>query len=86
MARDERWKLIRVPESRRVRWELYDLTSDPHETRDQAARRPEQVRRLRRHLEEWIATLPTEPVRGREMTPEEIAGVHERLRSLGYID
>jgi len=36
------------------RWELYDLQSDPGETKDRSAELPEVVARMRRHYEAWF--------------------------------
>jgi uncharacterized sulfatase len=50
-----KWKLI-VPDGRNEpngQVELYDLTADPHETENLAAKEPEVVARLRRALDKW---------------------------------
>jgi uncharacterized sulfatase len=44
------WKLI-VPQEGKV--ELYDLSADPFETRNEAAAQPGRVRELRKVLDEW---------------------------------
>jgi arylsulfatase A-like enzyme len=61
--------------------ELYDLTRDPGETDDRAAREPERVAALRRQLERWIARGPIE----RGNLPHLDAEAVERLRALGYL-
>ena len=60
--------------------ELYHLPSDPGETRNLAAERPEVVSRLRPLLNRWIASHPEPP---ENSTPISEA-VKETLRSLGY--
>jgi len=44
----DRWRLVRGTE-------LYDLTSDPGQETDLAARRPDVVQRMREHYEQWWA-------------------------------
>ncbi len=51
--RDGRWKLIAELGSPRVK--LFDLETDPQETRNVAAQHPERVTEWRRRLEEWTA-------------------------------
>ena len=71
--RTERFKYIRAP-----RPELYDLQADPHETRDLARERPEDVARLDAQLE---ARLPARQSVAVDLGEED----RERLRSLGYV-
>jgi arylsulfatase A-like enzyme len=52
--RDGRWKAIYQLESNQT--QLYDLENDPDETRDLAARFPEQVEAYRNHLQHWAAS------------------------------
>jgi arylsulfatase A-like enzyme len=54
MVRDERVKLVYVPTRRGTRWVLYDTEADPGETRDLAAERPEEVKRLSAELWRWL--------------------------------
>ncbi len=59
-VRDERWKLIAYP--RLGHLELFDLRSDPHETRNLIDRRENagQVRRLQGLMREWQARVGDE--------------------------
>lgn len=84
----EGWKLIRHGEGRgeREEYELYDHRSDPGDTRDLAAERPEVVERLAGLLEAWrrdaeAHQLKSDDGLGQSVSQEEL----ERLRSLGYI-
>lgn len=47
---DNRFKLVKPQPGR---WELYDLTADPSETRDVADRHPEVLARMKAELEAW---------------------------------
>ena len=68
-------------------YELYDLGSDPGETRNLVAERPQVVEELRRVLKEWsepwIEAAYRNPGRAWEIRDE---GTLERLRALGSID
>jgi N-acetylgalactosamine-6-sulfatase len=59
VVRDGRWKLF-VPHGKRGELQLYDVHSDPGETRNVAADNAELVAKLRAQLETWNATLPAE--------------------------
>ena len=85
MARDGRWKLIRIPTTDGIRWELYDLVNDPAERIDVSSSRPAIVERLRAELEGWIATIPLQ-AGGTGEPGEEDEATRERLRSLGYVE
>jgi uncharacterized protein (DUF58 family) len=61
--------------------ELYDLAADPHETRDLAAQRPEQVARLRRAAGDWSCV----PLASSSARPEWDPEALKTLRALGYI-
>lgn len=52
------WKLHRIQNKRGdVRWELYDLASDPFEKKDRLASETARVKRSRGRLEEWLASV-----------------------------
>lgn len=70
------WKYIRSPEV-----ELYDLTSDPQETRNLAAARPEQVQELEDQLAALEQTMVTRQVTAVELSPQQ----RRALSSLGYL-
>lgn len=81
MVRSGRWKLIESFSERKL--ELYDLESDPGETRNLAAERTEIVDRYRRELRRWLQERTpvagaSEPV---QLDEEEV----ERLKALGYL-
>jgi N-acetylgalactosamine-6-sulfatase len=57
--RDGDWK-IHVPGRKRGEVELYDLSKDPGERENLAARRPEVAASLRAKVEAWNASLPKE--------------------------
>jgi arylsulfatase A-like enzyme len=85
-VQEGRWKLIRVPTdpSGGASEELYDLASDPDETRNLASEEPEVAARLRRVLEGERERL----LRAwNDHRTSEAAGDHdvEMLRSLGYV-
>lgn len=83
---DAAWKLVLGTGGKRVRavagpggLELYDLVADPRETRNVAALHPEELRRLRRELLEWVRKRP-----GRHAGQEEDPETLKALRALGY--
>jgi arylsulfatase A-like enzyme len=83
------WKLVfngggkrsRAAQSATGGFELYDLQADPLETRNLAAARPEEVRRLRRDLVAWMR-------QARSLGDEEEADAEtaRALRALGYLN
>ncbi len=62
--------------------ELYDLASDPGETRNLVAERPERAAELRRILHEWDRDVPVVRSESYELDEESLRA----LRSLGYIE
>jgi arylsulfatase A-like enzyme len=54
MVRDERYKLIYMPTRSGPRFELFDTSEDPGETRDIAAQDPAIVARLKPQLMDWM--------------------------------
>ena len=56
----ERWKLI-WPNPKRLpaaKPELYDILADPHEKQDLAAKRPEEVTRMKKLIQDWWTVTP----------------------------
>jgi len=81
-----RYKLIRSLDSNRV--ELFDLVEDPLEQHDVADAEPALAGSLPTELTEWSNSFDSS-FTSRDMTPEEEAGMQERiqvLRSIGYVD
>lgn len=76
---DGPWKYIQAP-----RPELYDLKSDPGETRDLAASSQDRAAELRTRLEQVLLSLSPAPgaASGQAAVPTE---ARDRLRSLGYV-
>jgi arylsulfatase A-like enzyme/Tfp pilus assembly protein PilF len=70
------WKYIRSPQV-----ELYDLSSDPQETRNLAAARPEQVQILEEQLAALERTMVLRHGSAVELSPSE----RRALESLGYL-
>jgi arylsulfatase A-like enzyme len=79
------WKLIRIPGSKGLRYELFDLEEDPLEAEDLSAREPEVLARLKVELERHIAQAPPIAL-PQERSAEEQRQVDEQLRALGYIE
>ncbi len=87
-VQEQTWKLVQRRPGRRnagkpLRYELYDLASDPLETRDLAAERPEEVRRLRAALLGWMKEGAGAAPKGQEQETEEQL---KALRALGYVN
>ena len=87
---DARWKLLHVPNERYQRqmqgmeYELYEVRSDPMETRNIVSEHPHLVELMKTLLAARVTSpdpTSTEPGRLPSYSPEEI----ENLRSLGYI-
>ena len=82
VVRDD-WKLIWTPYLPDAEaWELYDLGSDPDETRNLYWPDHPQVATLRRDLEDWLANASPEPTPSRALTDADRAA----LRGLGYLE
>jgi arylsulfatase A-like enzyme len=79
------WKLVETSQGGPF---LYDLASDPAETRDLARERPEQLARLAAELEATRARLDLPRLEALDApgapAPELDAATQERLRELGY--
>ncbi len=75
-----RWRLI---VSDRGEAELYDLTSDPDESRNLAAEQPQRVAALEQRLHDWAGSSPTRSPLDPPALDEE---TRESLRSLGYLE
>lgn len=58
MVRDEKWKLVYVPTRSGVKYVLFDLESDPHETRDASAAHADVVTKMRTELWKWMLEDP----------------------------
>lgn len=58
-VRQGRWKLVRDVED--SSWALYDMRSDPAESKDLAARHPQRVRQLLEIYENWARTHRVRP-------------------------
>ena len=56
---DRNWKLLTNRDSSYQ--ELYDIAEDPYEKTDLSEQKPEIVRSLMQQIDQWKATLPTEP-------------------------
>ena len=63
---------------------LYDLESDPHETRDVIVEHPEVAQRMRKEIERRVATSrQRSSLRVGRDVPE---GIKQQLRTLGYLE
>jgi arylsulfatase A-like enzyme len=76
-VRTPSWKYLRSGD----REELYDVRSDPGETRNVAARNPAAVRRLEARLQAWLDAHPLKVADESKISEE----LRETLRSLGYL-
>ncbi|MFN7955559.1 MAG: sulfatase [bacterium] len=75
------WKLLQRDESPD---QLFDLASDPGETRDVAAERPDVLGSMRAALDAWYARHPAiEPAGASATGPD--AATREQLKNLGYV-
>ena len=72
-VRRGRWKLVRDESVA-----LYDLESDPHETRDRLADEPERGQQLAAELDHFLEAHPALILQNQE--------IHEQLRELGYVE
>jgi arylsulfatase A-like enzyme len=85
--RDGRWKLVATSDGRRM---LYDLETDPGETHDLTAERPDQLAALDAKLETARAALGLPPLdqigAAGEAAPELDPATQQRLRELGYVE
>ncbi|MCP4654701.1 MAG: sulfatase-like hydrolase/transferase, partial [bacterium] len=82
------WKLVEITERNtpEARYELYDLSTDPLDTEDLAARRPEVVERLQGQLARWRERAAAQRLAPAEEARDRLsAEALERLRALGYI-
>lgn len=81
---DERWKLHHELAGGGTM--LFDLESDPNESRDVADEHPEIVALLESRLLEWNAQQPDLPLLRQSLENSRREEIEQRLRSLGYID
>lgn len=80
MIRTAKWKLVWIPDEDGGIHRLYDLHNDPGETVDLAAREPERLMALRRHLDTILA-VERQRTPERDLTEEQ----EQQLRELGYL-
>jgi choline-sulfatase len=79
------WKLVFTPYLADAdAWELYDLASDPNETRNlhRDVSDPQRLARLKRDLDAWLAKSAAEPAPTRALSDAD----RDALRRLGYLE
>ena len=81
MLRTLDWKLVYIPDPHGGSQRLYDLVTDPGETRDVSAEHPQIAARLRARLNEIIGDEAEAVDNAPNLTDEE----QSRLRALGYL-
>ena len=95
MKGDRRYRLLRDGDLKLVSTSkgqdlLYDLATDPRETRDVAAERPEALREMRARMESVRVSLDLPALdavlAAGEDAPELDEATRERLRALGYVE
>ncbi|HEV8200828.1 MAG TPA: sulfatase [Candidatus Polarisedimenticolia bacterium] len=82
MMRDDRYKLLMIPDVPGPQWEFYDLAADPGEKTNVLAQHPAEADRLKRLLLEVIARDPMRNDRDETALPDDLI---EKLKSLGYV-
>jgi len=82
MMRDDRFKLLLIPDDPEPQWEFYDLAADPGEKVNALAAHPAEAERLKRLL---MAIVSRDPLRDDRDEPALPDGLEEQLRSLGYV-
>lgn len=89
--RDKEWKLIWVPDPKdqelmlNQEFELYNMLSDPKETKDVAAKHPKVVERLRGTLMSWMQSKAFAELVPEIKVENLDTNTQEQLRALGYI-
>ncbi len=86
-VRHQGWKYAFDARNAGVPDELYDLAADPDETKNLAAAKPLNAEEMRRLIEGHVAGMDTAAVTmSDEMSEDEMAGLADHLRKLGYVE
>ncbi|HET8947595.1 MAG TPA: hypothetical protein VFQ07_11490, partial [Candidatus Polarisedimenticolia bacterium] len=80
--RDDRYKILRIPDVPAPQWEFYDLQADPGEKKNVLAEHPVEADRLKQLLLAIVAHDPMRDDHGEPPLPDDL---EEKLRSLGYV-
>jgi arylsulfatase A-like enzyme len=87
--RTERWKLIKIPHPDGDRYELYDIVSDPEESRNLYDELPGEAGKLVPILRAWVEGDPARDADTSATEEGELEGLDpaaiEQLKALGYI-
>ena len=86
-VRYENWKYAVDVDDPGVPEELYDLSADPDETNNVARQHPSEAMMMRHLIEDHIAGAKTAAVSmSAEMSEDEMVGLADHLRKLGYVE
>ncbi len=85
-VRTEEYKYTFGPENDELPQELYDLRSDPGETRNLAGEQPERCRELRALADGFVPADGQSPLEEQALTAEDQRRVEKHLQELGYIE
>ncbi len=83
-ARLGKWKLIRIPEAGRIRYELYDLSLDPHENDHLSNAHTEATKPLAVPLDQAATASVIDNQRATDDINQD--QIEAQLRALGYIE
>lgn len=81
--RDEQFKMVYVPHEQTEEWRLFDLKTDPGETKDVASQYPEVTAKMKGQLLQWIKedAMSNHSIES-PLSPE----ARDELKALGYVD
>ena len=85
-VRTEEYKYTFGPENDELPQELYDLRSDPGETRNLAGKQSEKCRELRALANRFVPADAESPLEELALTAEDQRRVEKHLQELGYIE